>query len=289
MRTGIPEIRHALDKTQEATSLDAVATPLQNTVDRLITGRLRDFLHGVWLGHPLHPVLVQVPVGAWIGAGVLDFLPGADTAATIFVGGGTAVALPAATAGWTDWASLAPEQRRVGLVHAAAVAGAIALQSASLAARLAGRPKMGRTLSLAGLALVSAGAFIGGHLAYRQAAAVSHAAPQLRLISDGWHHVANLDDVSSGELTVRDIDGVPIVLSRDGDAVTALIGRCAHQAGPLGEGEVVDIGGTDCVVCPLHGSTFRLSDGAVVGGPAATDQPTLRSRVVSGRIEVAVP
>ena len=235
------------------------------------------------------PMLVQVPVGAWISASVLDVLPGGAPAATVFVGAGTAAALPAAAAGWTDWSSLAPEQRRVGLVHAGAIVGAISLQTASLVARLAGRPKAGRTLSFAGLALASAGAFVGGHLAYRQAAAVSHAAPQLRLISDGWHHVCSLDDLASEKLTVRDVDGVPILLSRDSDVVTALIGRCAHQAGPLGEGEIVAIGGTNCVVCPLHGSTFQLSDGTVVRGPAATDQPMLRSRVIDGRVEVALP
>jgi nitrite reductase/ring-hydroxylating ferredoxin subunit/uncharacterized membrane protein len=255
----------------------------------LIRGRLRDFLHGVWLGHPLHPMLVQVPVGAWLSASVLDVLPGMAPAATVLVATGTAAAVPAVAAGWTDWADLAPEQRRVGLVHAGTIAMAIGLQTGSLAARLAGRPKAGRALSFAALALAGAGAYIGGHLAYRQAAAVNNAAPQLRLISDGWHHVCDFGDLTTGRLTVRDVDGVPVLLSRDGDAVTALIGRCAHQSGPLGEGEIVTIGGTNCVVCPLHGSTFALSDGAVVRGPAATDQPLLRSRILDGRVEVALP
>jgi nitrite reductase/ring-hydroxylating ferredoxin subunit len=68
-----------------------------------------------------------------------------------------------------------------------------------------------------------------------------------------------------------------------------MIGHCAHHTGPLVEGEVVNVHGEDCVVCPWHGSAFRLADGMVVHGPAASDQPLLRTRVVDGRIQAALP
>jgi len=51
-------------------------------VARLIRpGRIRDALHGVWLGHPLHPMLIQAPVGAWLSASILDFTGGDEQAA----------------------------------------------------------------------------------------------------------------------------------------------------------------------------------------------------------------
>ena len=57
-------LRGALDKLEMARSLDAISNPLSNAVRRVLKGRVADFLHGVWLGHPLHPVLVQIPIGA---------------------------------------------------------------------------------------------------------------------------------------------------------------------------------------------------------------------------------
>jgi nitrite reductase/ring-hydroxylating ferredoxin subunit/uncharacterized membrane protein len=289
MGVGIRAPRAALDRAETATALDAVAEPVQKAISRVVTGRLRDFLNGVWLGHPLHPVLVQVPIGTWVSACVLDALPGDGPASTVLVGTGTAAAVPAIMAGWADWAGLAPEQRRVGLVHAGANAIAVGLQVASLASRLSGRARPGRWLSLAAITLASAGAFIGGHLSYRQAVGVSHAAPQLRHIPEGWHQVCDLDDLTTGKPVVRNAGEVAVLLVRDHAGVTAMIAACAHEGGPLGDGTVTDIAGAECVVCPWHGSAFRLSDGAVARGPAATDQPLLRSRVRDGHVEIAVP
>ena len=85
------------------------------------------------------------------------------------------------------------------------------------------------------------------------------------------------------------IGEVPVLLARTASGPTALVERCGHHAGPLGDGKVVQIDGADCVVCPLHGSTFRLADGLVMHGPAGSNQPLLRVRVQGGRIQVALP
>lgn len=285
------DARMTLDRLETAAALDSLSNPLSDAIKRVLPQRLSDFLHGVWFGHPLHPVLVQVPVGAWLSATVLDVVPGSERGACTLVGVGTAAALPAATAGWADWASLAPEQRRVGLVHAGANAVAIGLQAASFLARRAGRHSTGRRLSLTALAVASAGAYLGGHLSYRQAAGVNHAAPLLRNIPDGWHRVGPVAGVSADAPTVRTVGDadIPILLIRDGDNVTAMIERCAHHSGPLGDGKIEQVAGAACVVCPLHGSAFRVADGAVLRGPAASDQPTLRVRIVDGQVEVALP
>lgn len=282
-------LRKLLDKVEQAGGLDRVGEPLRRGVAAVVRGRLSDLLHGVWLGHPLHPVAVQLPVGAWMSAAILDAVPGADRAATVLVGVGTAAAVPAAASGLTDWASLSTEQRRVGLVHATANTVALALYAGSLAARLRGRRGLGKRLSYAGLGVAGVGAYIGGHLSFRQASAVNHAVPFLRLIPDGWHDLCDEHEVVEGRPVVRRIGEVPVLLARTGEGVTAMVERCGHQAGPLGDGEVTRIGGADCVVCPWHGSTFRLSDGVVVHGPAGSDQPVLSTRVRSGRIQVAVP
>ena len=246
-------------------------------------------LHGVWLGHPLHPVLAQVPVGAWISAGILDLLPGQRRPATVLVGVGIAGALPTAVAGSNDWASLSREQRRVGLVHAGANVLATALYASSLAARLRGRHGAGRTLGFLGLAAVSGGSYLGGHLAYKLAAGVNQGAPELSRIEEGWHPVADLAAIPEATLLTRQVDEVAVVVYRDGDEVTVMLERCAHQSGPLGRGEVTRVDGRTCVVCPWHGSTFELGGGEVVHGPAGTDQPVLQTRIIGGVLETRLP
>jgi nitrite reductase/ring-hydroxylating ferredoxin subunit len=282
-------VRTLINRLEHARSLDGLADALQRGVEAVLRGRLRDTLHGVWLGHPLHPALVQLPAGAWMSAAVLDAVPGAGSAATVLVAVGTASAAPAVVTGLNDWASLSAEQRRVGLVHAGANTIAFGLYAGSLAARLGGNRRLGRRLAYAGLTATSLGAYLGGHLSFRQAAAVSHAAPLLQQIPAGWHDVGEFAALTEGKPTVVRLGDVPVLVHRNGDSVTAMIEWCGHQTGPLGEGDVTDVDGVSCVVCPWHGSTFRLTDGAVVRGPAANDQPLLRTEVAGGRVRISLP
>src|SRR4051812_2222881 len=62
-----------IDRAARVSALDPVASRLTALVQKLPVG-VRDVLHGVWLGHPLHPVLAQVPVGTWLSASVLDVI-----------------------------------------------------------------------------------------------------------------------------------------------------------------------------------------------------------------------
>ncbi|WP_173745286.1 Rieske 2Fe-2S domain-containing protein [Actinoplanes sp. TFC3] len=282
-------LRQTLSRLEKATSLDPVSDRIQQTVQNVTPRRLRDLLHGTWLGHPVHPVLVQVPVGAFMSAAVLDLLPGQDKAATTLIGVGTASVVPAIAAGWVDWSSLAKDQRRVGLVHAASNAVATTLYVGSLAARFSGRRGLGKMLAYAGLSVAGAGAYLGGHLSYKQGAGVNQAAAELLRLPENWAEVGEIASLPEGKPAVRTIDGVRVLLYRNGSEVTAMIEQCGHQGGPLGEGDVEGAGADACVVCPWHGSTFRLVDGVVVHGPAANDQPTLRTRVQDGVLSVATP
>ncbi|AEB42228.1 rieske (2fe-2S) iron-sulfur domain protein [Micromonospora maris AB-18-032] len=279
-----------MTKIEQNSRLDRFGDRLQRAVQGTLRGqRVRDLLHGVWLGHPLHPAMVQVTVGSWMSAAVLDLLPGQRRAATALIAVGTASAVPSAVAGLNDWAALARDQRRVGLVHAASNSVALVLYGGSLAARLSGRHGLGRTLGFLGLSAASAGAYIGGHLAYKQGAQVNVSVSDLHLISDGWHAIAEMDSLPQRELVTRKVDEVSVILYRHGDDVTVMLERCPHQSGPLGEGEVREIDGHACVVCPWHGSTFRLNGGEVVHGPSSNDQQILPTRVVNGKLEARLP
>jgi nitrite reductase/ring-hydroxylating ferredoxin subunit/uncharacterized membrane protein len=283
-------LRLITSSLERARALDGISDKLQGAVQAAAQPQaVQDFLHGSWLGHPLHPVLVQVPVGAFLSAAVLDLLPGGRKAATTLIAIGTAGAAPAIAAGLMDWSQMTKDRRRVGLVHATANTIALSLYGASLAARWSGRKARGRTLAYAGLSMAGLGAYLGGHLSYAQGGGMNQAAPDVARVPESWTAVGVLSELPDGKPAKRQIDDVPILLYRNGDRVTAMMERCSHETGPLSEGEVVGSGPDACVVCPWHGSTFRLRDGSVVHGPAANDQPLLRSRVIDGEVQVAQP
>ncbi|MER5966435.1 DUF2231 domain-containing protein [Streptomyces sp. NPDC002057] len=165
----------SLDRLERATVADPAIRVLQRGIRSLPLGRMRDLLRGRHLGHPVHPVLVQVPIGCWLSASVLDFVPGTRHAATTLTAVGLAGVAPAAVAGWADWADLPPEQARVGLAHAATNVAAVACYAASLTARLRSHSAKGRLWALGGMAAVAVSGALGGHVAYRQAVG-AHAA-----------------------------------------------------------------------------------------------------------------
>jgi nitrite reductase/ring-hydroxylating ferredoxin subunit len=276
-----------IERTQR---LDAVSDRLQKAAGGVFRAqRVRDFLHGVWLGHPLHPAMVHAPVGSWISAAVLDLVPGQEKAATTLVAAGTASAVPTAVVGWNDWAALDAEQRRTGLVHALCNATAVALYAGSLVSRLRGDHARGRLLGFLGLGIAGAGAFLGGHLTYRQGAGANQAVADQMRIPEGWQDLGRLVDFPDGTPVIRRIGDVPVLVHRSGHRLTVLLERCGHQTGPLGAGDTVEVNGDPCVVCPWHGSTFRLTDGSVVHGPATSNQPTLEARVTGDRVEARRP
>ncbi|MGK4585196.1 Rieske 2Fe-2S domain-containing protein [Kitasatospora sp. HPMI-4] len=268
-------ILKALDAVGDADELDALTEPLKRIVHGLPLGRLRGLLHGRPLGHPLHPVLVQLPVGAWMSAAVLDLMPSDQRPARLLVAVGVITAVPAAWTGWVDWAEQHEQQRRTGLVHAVSVTTAIALYSGSWAARRRGRHGLGRTLGFTGLAAAGAGAFLGGHIAYRQGAGANKAEPVPYLVEPGWHPLGRPEDFPLGRACRRVIGEVPVLVVREAQHIVhVLADRCSHLSGPLSEGELVD----GCVRCPWHGSLFRLADGWNVDGPATAPQPRFETR-----------
>jgi nitrite reductase/ring-hydroxylating ferredoxin subunit/uncharacterized membrane protein len=240
---------------------------------------VRNLLHGTWLGHPLHPALVHLPIGAWTAAVALDAVDarrGADTAVAVGIAGAAAAALP----GLADWQHTDPASRRVGLVHAMLNTAALGIFGASLAMRRAGARDAGRALALAGLGAVLVSGYLGGYLVYRRRVGVDQAER-----ADGprdFVPVLAATELREGDLRRVEVSGVRVLLARRGGAVHAIGEVCAHAGGPLAEGRLEDGG----VTCPWHGSQFSLEDGAVVRGPATAPVPRFETRVLDGRIEI---
>jgi nitrite reductase/ring-hydroxylating ferredoxin subunit/uncharacterized membrane protein len=275
---------------ENASALDRLVEPVRDAVRAVLgSGRLRDALHGVWLGHPVHPTLVQVSIGAFSSAAVLDLAPGNERAARLLVLTGLVSAGPAATTGWADWSELHEQQQRVGLVHAALNVSALAAYSASLAARLRGQEARGRAWGVGGLGLLGLAGFLGGHLSFRQAAGPNHTEDVPHLVRPGWQDLCAVDDLAGADLPQRRMlgDDVPLLVVRHDERIDVLYDRCSHLSGPLHEGELSDDG--RCIVCPWHGSEFDLATGAVRRGPATSPAPVFDVKVENGRLLVRLP
>jgi len=276
----------AMHKLEAFEGLDGLAEALAKRVrDLLGTGTVKDLLSGTPIGHALHPLLSDIPIGSWTSALVLDILGGEDSedSADLLVAVGLAAAAPTAMSGWSDYADSTVGNKpvtRVGIVHALSNVTAIGLFTASLAARRRGARGKGKLLGLAGSGALGLGGFLGGHLSYVQGVGVDNTAFESR--PGDWAEAAQASDLAEGSPFKATVEGAGVLLVREGERVFAIAEACTHRGGPLSEGEVSD----GCVECPWHGSRFRLSDGSVEQGPATTPQPAYDVRERDGRVEV---
>ena len=271
------------DLIERSTALDAVARPLTAAVSKLLPrGPVNDTLSGTTAGHPAHPVLVLAPLGTWLSTTALDLFGGRGSrdAALRLLGIGNLAALPAALSGVNDWMDTTGPEQRVGVVHGLANVGGLTLFTASWLARRRGEHRRGVLLSLSGLAVAGGAGWLGGHLAFARGVGVDTTAFQPWV--GEWTDVGVEDKLEGGVPTLVHAHDVPIMLVRDRGVILALADRCTHRGAPLHEGTVED----GCVICPWHGSRFRLADGAVEQGPATRPQPRFEVRVSEGRIEV---
>ena len=247
---------------------------------------LKNILHGTWLGHPLHPALTDVPLGAWTAALALDAMESISSRKELGAGADAAIAIGlvgaagAAVTGLTDWSETNGRARKVGLLHGLLNVGATVLYSTSLVLRRKQKRNAGMGFAMLGFAVSSASAYLGGHLVFGEQIGVNHAAAQempkefVPVLADA--------ELREGEMKRADAEGVPVLLVRCEGEVCALAHTCSHLGGPLSEGKLEG----DVVQCPWHGSRFNVRDGSVVDGPATFPQPRFETRVREGQIEV---
>ncbi|MDQ4096393.1 MAG: Rieske 2Fe-2S domain-containing protein [Actinomycetota bacterium] len=274
---GAVERSPALDRL--AGRLDALA------LRRSQTGGAQPVLTGTWLGHACHPLLTDFADGAWIGASVLDvFGPrGSDPAARRLVGFGVLAAVPTAVTGLAEWRHSEGAARRVGVLHAMTSTAATVLYGCSYLARSRGRLRSGIALGVIGGMVAFVDGYFGGHLSLVRGVGVAHTAFERRPTE--WTPALPVEDLRDGQPVPAVVDGTDLVFVRGGGRVFALSARCTYRGAPLDQGRVEE----DVIVCPRHGCSYRLEDGAVVRGPASIPQPFLETRVQGGSVEVRAP
>jgi len=243
---------------------------------------VRDFLNGRWLGHPLHAVLTDAPIGIVFLVIVFDVL-GNPGAATVTLVVGVLAMIAAAMTGFADYADTDGKARERATLHSTLMLVALVLYIVSLAVRL-GSGSVASTaaiwLSVIAFLVVTAGAYVGGDVVYVLGNMVSRHA--FRGAGTKWIALepAELDDgaIPEGRPIRGTLGSNQLVLVRQGERILALHDMCAHAGGPLSEGKVVD--GT--IECPWHASRYRLENGHVVVGPSVYDQPAYEVRAREG-------
>jgi nitrite reductase/ring-hydroxylating ferredoxin subunit/uncharacterized membrane protein len=280
----IVEFIDGQDWVQE--TADAVQGPVRDAFKQL--GPWKDFLHGKWLGHALHPVLTDIPIGAWTTALAMDavqMMTGSDGmagAADLAIGIGLAGAAGSAITGLADWSETDGRAKNVGIVHGMLNLGAAGLYTASLIARRGKSRQRGVALSMLGYAVASFSAYLGGHLVFGEQIGVDHTATPDQGQPKKFTPVMRATDLKERKPVRVDVEDAAVLLVRTGDTINALTNTCTHLGGPLHEGKLEG----DSIRCPWHGSRFCLTDGAVLDGPATFDERVFEVRVRDGQIEV---
>lgn len=265
--------------------LDTLAAKLKSVSDPVFgpdaPKGIKDALYGTWLGHPLHPLVTDLPVGFWTSSMVLDIV-GAERSADLTLKAGTISALGAAATGFAQWHDLQEldEPRRLGALHATLNVAATGLYGMSWYLRSQDSRSAGQVCSTAAFGLVMASSWLGGDLVYRLGIGVSRIAfeePETK-----WIDVLPESKLAKEKLTKVDAAGVSLVLYKTDNGVHAITSTCTHVGGPLEEGEVKN----GCVVCPWHMSEFDLESGKVIHGPATDNAIVFETRTKDGQIQV---
>jgi nitrite reductase/ring-hydroxylating ferredoxin subunit/uncharacterized membrane protein len=267
----------------------AWADPLGDLVQRVVRAlygpfpALRDLLHGTWLGHPVHPMLTDIPIGAFIIGTVLD-LVGQPVGATWAIGVGLLSMLAAALAGYADYVDLEGAGKRIGSLHSTSMLVATLLYLVSLGARLGWWPLFDNGAAFVaglGLLFVLVGGYLGGELVFNLGSQVDRHA--WRGGGTKWQAL-DVASVPEDEPTKAKAGAQTLVVVRRGEKIFALHDTCSHQGCSLSEGKLVD--GGRRIECKCHGSRFELADGSVNRGPAVYPQPRYEVRRSEGKIEV---
>jgi nitrite reductase/ring-hydroxylating ferredoxin subunit/uncharacterized membrane protein len=242
-------------------------------------GPIQHFLNGTWLGHPVHAVVTDVPIGAMTVSIVADLI-GQPVAADVSMVLGVLAMVAAAVTGLADYTEVDGNARSRATVHGTLMVITLVLYLITLGMRAGSPPDRLVPIAIALVAylILALSSAIGGDLVYLAGTHVDRHA--WRGTGTKWIalDLGGLTDIPEGGPTKLRLGVNEVAVVRNGEQILAVHSQCAHAGGPLAEGSIVD----DQIQCPWHGSRFRLENGHVSRGPAMYDQPAYEVRRTEG-------
>lgn len=270
---------------------------------------INDWLEGKPLGHPLHPLLVHLPIGLWLLSLLFDFSTLLVEPNNVLVRGafytmlfGLVMALIAALPGLADRADIRDDHpaKRTANTHMVLNLTAVGLYTFSLVLRYGALgaeevPLVPFFLALVGMGVVGYSGFLGGILVYGEGIGVGRhrrrtPTPEKTIRSgvaearDGMVPVAEAASLDEGETLRAEVEGVEMCIANVGGEYYAFQDYCTHRFAPLSEGHFHDYE----VMCPWHRSCFDVRNGKVTQGPAKVDLRTFEVVVQDGWILVGI-
>ena len=267
-------------------SLDTV---MNGVLGRAALRPFKIFLNGTWIGHPLHPMLTDIPIGAWTLTILLDLIgllfrmPQLGLASSVAAITGVVAALISAAAGLADWMDIDPPEKTIGAFHATVNVSATALFLISFIGRWVGQWQLRWAtfvIALAGYLLVMIGGYLGGALVFYKGVMINRNA--YRTGPDDFKSAAATSELVEGRLKRVLVEEQPVLLLKLGNTVYALGAVCSHYGAPLSDGKIVE----HTIECPWHASRFSLTDGRVVEGPACAGVPVYDCQIVNGQVQI---
>jgi uncharacterized membrane protein/nitrite reductase/ring-hydroxylating ferredoxin subunit len=268
--------------------------------------------HAAVASHPLHAMLIPFPFAFLVGAvafdaiGLFAGLPTFWLVGHYMLAAGIITALAAAVPGIIDYATTVPPRssaKKRAATHGLTNSFAVALFATAWFNRTASEPDlMALVLEVAGAAVLSSGAWMGGTLVYRNQIGVDHRYARagkwreatISVPAGDFVTVADAEELKPGQMKLLHLNGRRWVVARTGvaadaaaseltsDAFAVFEDRCPHRGGSLADGCLVD--GT--VQCPWHGSQFEVKTGRVVAGPAKDGIATCEVRIDGGNVKL---
>lgn len=270
---------------------------------------MNDLLEGKVLGHPLHPLLVHLPIALWLLSLLFDFSTLLVEPNNVLVRGafytmlfGLVMALIAALPGLADRADIRNDHpaKRTANTHMVLNLTAVGLYTLSLILRYGAigaeeAPIVPFFLSLVGMGVVAYSGYLGGVLVYNEGIGVGRhrrrtPTPEETIRSGvaqaqaGMIPVAEAAAVGDGETLRAEIEGVEMCIANVGGEFYAFQDYCTHRFAPLSEGHFQD----HEVICPWHRSCFDVRTGKVTQGPAKVDLRMFEVAVRDGWVLVEV-
>jgi nitrite reductase/ring-hydroxylating ferredoxin subunit/uncharacterized membrane protein len=245
-----------------------------------------DVLHGDWLGHPLHPVLTDITIGAWVLGFFFDLLglprrsKITEAVADRLITLGNLSATATALSGVADFSTIPQKSVATGAAHGLLNSVSLGLNVLSMFNRRRGKRGKARWQTALASTILLAAAWMGGEMVYKYRVGVNRITrPQG---PKDWKVVMNEQDLPERTPMRVEVNGAPVLFYRYNGLVYAMGAVCGHEGAPLEKGQFDGL----CVTCPWHQSVYDLHNGSVVHGPTTYASPSYETRTRDGRIEV---